>query len=142
MCVVGVVVLAIAGVAATVFGGSRRTGLASEPNRPALLEHAVARGTLVSVDRRTLVATFRVSCGWHVSHSGLATTTKLRPGLYGVSVRRAFFNVGDYTSSSMVSLAGWERSTGGGWKAWLDLRGGRPALSSGPSFDVCGGHLG
>ncbi len=114
---------------------------ASAPTHAALLQNAVARGTLIAFDRRTLVAKFRISCGWHVSHSGLATTTKLRPGLYSVSVRRGLFNVGDYLSANEVNLAGWERWTRSGWKAWLDLRG-RPYLSSGPSFDICGGKLG
>jgi hypothetical protein len=141
--------LAVAATLSSTFRPSRSAAISA---RPAGLNNAVALGTLVSLDRSTAVATFRISCGWHVS-KGWRATTKLRPGLYTVSVRGGLFNNEIVDASgppgngvaNEVNLSTWERYVARpGWTASLHLGSpsGKPYLSDGPTTDICNGVLG
>jgi hypothetical protein len=127
----------------------RTTGAASAPGRPVLLHDAVARGTLVAVNRRTNVAEFRIWCGWHTAHG--RATTKLPPGLYRVRLRGATFNVEAGVNANVPgsgvanyeSLSTWEQTEGRrpGWHAWMSLYR-QSWFSDGPSTSICQGVFG
>ena len=112
---------------------------------PERLSNAVALGTFVSLDRRRAVATFRISCGWHTR--GWHATTRVRPGLYTVSLRGGLFNVSDpYDAADEIKLSSWERRYSHSRWGPASIRVGSersgPYLSTGPTTDICHGVLG
>jgi hypothetical protein len=127
-----------------------RFGSTSIPSNLPRLRDAVALGTLVALDRRTDVAEFRISCGWHATQIGRATT-KLRPGLFRVPLHSFGFNVETYPAgpesgvANAVSLSTWERWTSSsGWKGALYLYPGptKRWITDGGTTDICRGVLG
>jgi hypothetical protein len=124
--------------------------VATIPSDLPRLRSAVALGTLVALDGQRSVAEFRISCGWHATKGGRATS-KLRPGLFRVPLRGFGFNVETYPAgpasgvANEVSLSTWERwASRSGWTGQLYVYPGltRPWLTDGPTTDICHGVLG
>jgi len=140
--------LVVVAVAVPLAGSLRPSGATFKPARPIVLRNAVALGTLVSINRRTDVAEFRISCGWHATRSGRATT-KVPPVLYRVLLRRAAFTVESGVNPRIPgsgfatdpSLSAWERWERPGWRASLRLYK-TSWLSDGPTTNICAGVLG
>jgi hypothetical protein len=81
-------------------------------------------------------------CGWHY-----APRTKLRAGLWKVSLRHVGFGYYGYAAGNFagghmneVSLRQWERLSGRpGWSGSLRLGQGSGYIADGPTTDICGG---
>ena len=124
-------------------------GSTSIPSDLPRLPSSVALGTLIAVDRRTGVAEFRISCGWHTTKRG-GRTGKVRPRLFRVPLHGFRFTVETRPGSGAwryVSLSTWERRTKrsvgtGAFYLSTGLVNGAPPLITDSDTTVCDGVLG
>jgi hypothetical protein len=109
-----------------------------------LLRNAAARGVLVGLDPTMMTAEFRITCGWHYSPK-----RRLHPGLWKISLRGLRVSFETYPNGPASGIAhsetvrAWQgNALRHGWFGALYLSRTEPAMTNGPTTDICAGVLG